>query len=525
MPPAPYVLIFDPTAPSGQWLHKQLSQIHIPARWVSTLAELLVAAEEQSPVVCLFALRPPISQALEHLANLIQEPRFAHTAFIGVGSLHDKHAAFEAGADDYLITPPDIIELRKRVRLHLDRAALEARLVAETRITQEMEALSEQTNAQAATAAQEAVSLLEHVARLTRERDLYETTLRSAGCPIALVAPEGTSDYVNPAWEQYFGPAEALPEVLGWPPHTDSPEVDSALQQVIAAVGAWQGSARLRTVSGHWVEMMMVLTPIMGAAGELYAYVLVMMDISARQLPYTRRANLIADAITELRSPLSNIKTRLYLLESTPTELQADHLRTLNEEVAHLVQVLEKISELFHLDEGLTTATRKPIELNQLVQGVAARYSAQAAQPFTFRFIPYENLPTVTGDIVQLARALGVLLECIMHVSPPKTRVTLEVGLSFAADHPFATVQVRNAELPALAEQAFSTQAQEVFYVGAPNTAELQLNLAIAREIVRLHNGMLTIAQGKAHQYALTLWLPLSASEAGGAAEAFQTPP
>ncbi len=512
MSPKPYVLIFDPTAASGRWLLKHLEQIQIAARWVTTLPELLATAEEHSPVVCLFALRPPVAQALELLADLIQEPRFAHTAFVGVGSLHDKHAAFEAGADDYLITPPDIIELRKRVRLHMDRAALEARLVAETRITQEMEALSEQSNTQP-TPSEETLTLLEHVAQLTRERDLYETTLRAAGCPIALISPEGTPDYINPAWEQYFGPAEALPEVLGWPPHTGTPEADRALQQATAHTNAWQGSARLKTIYGDWTDMVMVLTPVMGAAGELYAYTLVLMDISARQLPRTKRANLIADAITGLRSPLSNIKTRLYLLRTVPYEQQSEHLQTISAEVERLTQTLEKISELFHLDEGLSSHTRMPIELNQLVQGVAARYSAQTANPFTFRFVPYDNLPPVHGDIIQLARALGMLLESIMHISPEKARITLEVGLSFAADRPFATVQVRNAELPPLAEKAFSTQAQEMLYSGDPNTAELRLNLAIAREIAALHNGMLTVAQGSGPQYALTLWLPLSAPE------------
>ena len=516
MPAAPYVLIFDSAAPSGKWLLKHLEQIRIPARWVTTPSELLAAAEEQMPVVCLFALRPPVPQALELLADLIQEPRFAHTAFVGVGSLHDKHAAFEAGADDYLITPPDIIELRKRVRLHLDRAALEARLVAETRITQEMEALSEQHNGESVTD-DERVTLLEHVAELTREHDLYQTVLHSARSPIAFISPEGEAYYVNRAWECTFGPAETFRDTLGWPPHTDNPEVDRALEHAIAHATPWQGSAQLQTSEHTWAKMALALTPVGDAEGALYGYVLVTVDLSTQQMPRAVRAKLIADAITELRSPLSNLKVRHYLLQTAPPEQRPTHVRELGENIEHLTRVLDKISTLFHLEGASATFTTSPVDLNQLVQGVVARYQAQTSvRLLPARIVPYHNLPPVQANTNSLARALGLLLKCMIQHSPEDARITLEIGVSFTGERPFATVQLRNTPLPLQEETPFTPDAPDAPCPHWPRNTEPRMTLAIAQEIARLHKGMLTVAHGEEHGCAFTFWLPLYVPENNG---------
>ncbi len=199
------VFILDKDASIGDWVRNQLLQIGVEAQWVATVSDLLSEAESQPPVVCLVALRAPVGQALTLITNLTQEPRFASTAFILIGPMHYKHAAFEAGADDYLITPPDVIELRKRVRLYLDRAVLEARVVAETRITQEMDRLSKLFQASEETIDEESLTLLEHAAALTQERNLFDTILRCAGEAISFVAPDGTLKYVNPAWEVLIG--------------------------------------------------------------------------------------------------------------------------------------------------------------------------------------------------------------------------------------------------------------------------------------------------------------------------------
>jgi DNA-binding response OmpR family regulator len=138
-----HILDKDPAA--GRWTLNHLGEIGVDARWMPSVTDLLAEADAAAPTVCLVALRPPLGQAFSLIAELTQEPRFSDTAFVLMGPSQYKRMAFESGADDYLITPPDVIELRKRVRLYLDRADLERRVKSETRLTQEMEALARQS--------------------------------------------------------------------------------------------------------------------------------------------------------------------------------------------------------------------------------------------------------------------------------------------------------------------------------------------------------------------------------------------
>lgn len=271
----PPVFILDEDDAAGNWIRGQLGQIDVTARWMPSVADLLAEADDHAPVVCLFAVHPPASQALALIAQMTQEPRFAQTAFILMGPAQFKHAAFEAGADDYLTTPPDVIELRKRVRLYLKQAALETRIVAEESITQEMAAAGGATGeADAALPAGDAddpVTLLEHAARLTRERTLFETILRSAGEAIALIAPDGTLVYANPAWEQRIAPADS--ERLVWPPETGLPETNRAIRDAVEHRQPWRGELRTALPGRAPRTLATTITPAFDADGDLVGFV------------------------------------------------------------------------------------------------------------------------------------------------------------------------------------------------------------------------------------------------------------
>jgi DNA-binding response OmpR family regulator len=265
----------DKDAAIGNWIRSQLAQIQVEAKWVGAVADLLAESEAQTPPICLVALRPPIAQAIALIRDLIQEPRFAQTAFILMGSMQDKHAAFEAGADDYLVVPPDVIELRKRVRLYLDRAQLEARIVAEARITQEMEKLFQPSEAGVTTEA-EALTLLEHAARLTQERDRFEVILRCANEAISLVGIDGTVLYANPVWETGIGGPSGLAvgDRQTWPPAVTDPAVGQALASAIAERHVWQGDCRIKMPGGIEHNVSMTISPAFDANDELVGFVI-----------------------------------------------------------------------------------------------------------------------------------------------------------------------------------------------------------------------------------------------------------
>jgi PAS domain S-box-containing protein len=509
------VIILDKDATTGEWVLNQLEQIGIEARWVEAVSDLLAESEAQPPIVCLVAVRPPFAQALSLVTELTQEPRFSYTAFILMGLPQHKHAAFKAGADDYLITPPDVIELRKRVRLYLDRAELEARVVAETRITQEFEAYSEEPHpADHSHPEPEPVTLLEHAATLSQERDLFETILRHAGEAIALVGVDGTLLYANPAWENLFGylPDTSTGMQIEWPPCAGDERTTHAISRAIEQGISWKGDISYTLPQGHQLDVALTLTPVRDAARDLVAFVSVQSDIGERKVDEERRKRFLTDAAVEMRTPVTNIKMREYLLREAPLEQHALHLEALEREIERLSRMVEAMLELSRFDAGLVQLNRQEIDVNRLVSEAVTRFSLAAEdRGVTLVFTPGGPLPRTVADAAQLARALGILIDNAIRYTPEDGHVEVRLGHQASVDGDYVTIQVQDAGpgiapevLPLIFDRFYRTE-----HARDSSASGVGLGLAIAQEIVSLHEGSITVESELNRHSTFTIWLPV----------------
>ncbi len=508
----PDVYILEKEAPVGEWLLSHLNQISIPAHWVSTLADLLAASEDHAPVVCLVALHPPVSQALSMVTNLIQEPRFAQTAFILTGPIQYKHAAFEAGADDYLTTPPDVIELRKRVRLYLDRAALETRLIAETRILQEIAGGDSDREASEAPGTADSLTLLEHAAAATEERNRFELILLNAGSALALVGPDGTLRYANPAWERLFAPlppGDTLP--FGWPPVATSAAVTHAMAEAVAEPVAWQGEARFPLHDSRELHLAISITPAFDSENALAGYVLALSGVNHRPPAEDFNTQFVSDAAAQMRTPVTNIKMRQYLLREAPPEQHETHLATLESETERLLYLVEAVLALARLDAGLVHMAVEPVSLHRLVSEAIIRYGPSADQQNVMLSMgEAAPLPEIRIAPPHIAGALGALIENAIQHTSPDGRITVQIGLEQWSGGQYQTIQVRDTGtgiapdvLPHIFERFYRSEATHDSGIRGEG-----LGLAIAKEIVERHQGIITVESVLGQGSTFTIWLP-----------------
>lgn len=514
--PQPQVIILEKEPTVGEWLLQHLMQIGVAARWVPTVADLLSESETAAPVICLVGLRPPVAQALALIADLTQEPRFAQTSFILMGPLQYKHAAFEAGADDYLITPPDVIELRKRVRLYLDRASLEARVVAETRITQEMTNLGETLSGgdNAGPMDEESITLLEHAAALAAERDLLEHMLHHIPFPVAMVTPQGLTRATNPIWESTFGATPPNSRLsIGWPPATTDDDVTRALTQTIDAAQAWHGEVSLALSATQARYFTLAITPVLDAAGDLDSFVLICVPVEEQKALDEVKARFISDAANEMRTPVTNIKMRHYLLKEAPEAQRATHLQAMELETERLQRLVDALLELSRMDTGLVQMTYAPVNLTRLVDEALIRYAPGAdARQITLRRGPEVTLPPVSADAKQLARALGIVIENALNHTPAGGRVEVHLGEESWSGGTYATLQVRDTGM-GIAKDALPHVFDRFFRSDRARDAGIRgvgLGLAIAQEIIARHQGTITVESVLDRGSMFTIWLPLS---------------
>lgn len=507
------VVILDKDATIGDWLRNQLIQIGVEARWVATVSELLAEAESQPPTVCLVALRAPVGQALTLITELTQEPRFSSTAFILIGPMHYKHAAFEAGADDYLITPPDVIELRKRVRLYLDRAVLEARLVAETRITQEMETLSKLFQASEEASNRESLTLLEHAAALTRERNLFDTILCCAGEAISFVAPDGTLKYANPAWEVLIGHKRhiGVGDSIEWPPVSADATVTRVVADAVTSQRAWQGEIRSALPDHTFQDLAVTIQPALDVDGDLTGYVVTQLDVTERDTVEEIRTRFLSDAATEMRTPVANLKMRHDLLQKAPPDQREMHLNALAREIERLSRMVDAMLELARLDAGSTQIVAEQVNLNRLIGEAVIRYQATAQEKgVTLAGKGDEAIPTISADPLLLARALAILIDNAILYTPESGHIQVRLGREAWSGGEFVTIQVQDTgtgiepeALPLIFDRFYrSDRARD------SATRGVGLGLAIAREIVSRHNGHIAAESQLNRGSTFTIWLP-----------------
>jgi DNA-binding response OmpR family regulator len=101
------VLIVDPDIEGAQVLAERLRRKHVVGV-VGTGAAALAAIERRMPTLMVTELGLPDTSGVQLLATLHSRPATRHVLLMALtrrASVHDKIAAFQAGADDYLVKP------------------------------------------------------------------------------------------------------------------------------------------------------------------------------------------------------------------------------------------------------------------------------------------------------------------------------------------------------------------------------------------------------------------------------------
>ncbi|WP_432798842.1 sensor histidine kinase [Poriferisphaera sp. WC338] len=245
--------------------------------------------------------------------------------------------------------------------------------------------------------------------------------------------------------------------------------------------------------------------------GNTPSVMLVIEDITQQRVAEEARHEFVAQATHELRTPLTNI--RLYLEtaiddgDSDP-KMRENCLNVINQETGRLERIVSDMLSVAEIEAGSMQLTRDDVRVEDEISTIERDYQALAEEKkISLIFERPPKLPVIQGDREKIIGALHNLIGNALKYTPDGGRVNVIVESSDRE----LSVEVRDTGL-GISEQD-QKHVFEKFYRAQDRRIKgitgSGLGLALAREMVRMHGGDITLESELDQGSTFTMTIPL----------------
>jgi len=341
-------------------------------------------------------------------------------------------------------------------------------------------------------------SVTERVSAAIQNRKQQESLhiLQQLADGLAVTDPEGRITFANRAVAALLGESVEADDSLGnslaayLAGRIDNPE---ALE--VFAAGGSDRSARTEVTrsSGDRKRILNVARqPIDGgASGHVWS----LRDVTQQKMADEMRGQFIDSATHELRTPLANIKAyseTLAMMDDVDLEQQKEFCNTINSEATRLARFVDDLLSVSSMEVGSMTINRQNVNLARLFDEVVDKVrplTVAKSQQFAVH-LP-EKLGETLLDKDKVSAMLVNLLGNASKYTPQGGDIALHVKVSeglLSVGIEDSGVGISEEELGHVFDKFFRSKDPRV-----QNETGTGLGLSLAREIVRLHGGELTV--------------------------------
>jgi signal transduction histidine kinase len=228
-------------------------------------------------------------------------------------------------------------------------------------------------------------------------------------------------------------------------------------------------------------------------AGGIGSYYLARRTLRPIEEAHEAQSRFTSDASHELRTPLANMKTELEVALRDPS-LDASELRDLLgstlEEVDTLTRLSQTLLQLSHLDHA--GITHEKVSLHAVATSVMERFDKTGA-----RRVRLEGKKSyfVSASAANIEELLTILLDNALKYSPESSRVTIRL-LRRQQMTGFAITNtgsgIASYALPHIFDRFYRADSSRT----TGEQKSYGLGLSLAKKIVELHGGDLTVSSG-----------------------------
>lgn len=206
-----------------------------------------------------------------------------------------------------------------------------------------------------------------------------------------------------------------------------------------------------------------------------------------------QRRQMTADIAHELRTPLSIIMGYTESLRDGVLPSNAETFDIIYDEAEHLSRLVQDLRTLSLADAGELSLNLGLIDPVELLRNVAARYAHQAEQKGVGLQVEVgSELPDVEVDQGRMEQVLSNLVSNALRYTPAQGQITLS---AHQKSSDLLVLQVQDTGV-GIAPEDVERIFDRFYKVDASRTAEngeSGLGLAIARSLVLMHNGRISV--------------------------------
>ena len=304
---------------------------------------------------------------------------------------------------------------------------------------------------------------------------------------------------------------------------------DSAAAQAVAAVAA--GKSRQRTSmqverksaspgeKGDRTILRLTARPLRredNTSGAASAIVLIE-DVTQQRVADESRNAFVAQATHELRTPLTNIRLYVETMvedgENDPA-VRSKCINVIGQEAKRLERIVADMLSVSEIEAGSLRLNTGEVRLDALFEELETDFKAQAEDKeikLAFELPP--KYPLCNGDRDKILLALNNLVGNALKYTPTGGAVTVRVDAGPHTSNNLVVEVIDNGIGIAAEEQELIFEkfyrAKDRRIAGITGSG---IGLALARQVVRLHNGEITVKSQLDKGSTFTLTIPLAAA-------------
>ncbi len=275
----------------------------------------------------------------------------------------------------------------------------------------------------------------------------------------------------------------------------------------------WRGEIGLRCKDGHIIDTGLTCTKVTDSEGHWIGTVTIIRDISQEKALQRQKIRFVADASHELRTPITNLKTHLYLARRQPERL-AEHLNTLDKVAERMKRLVEQLLTISRFDRGTITLEREIVNLQTLVADIVDLQTPEAERKQIKLIRKLATLPlNVYVDPERIIQVVTNLISNAINYTDSGGQIIVWVRPHHETtegqeSETFALIVIEDTGIGIEAE-FLDHLFQPFFRVGTSEARGTGLGLSISKRIIEMHGGEIRVESevGKGSRFYVKLKL------------------